>query len=82
MKRGTTILKCDPFCHIVREDKRPSVCDNCFFEVADDDPEVALKKCTQCKVARYCGVRCQGSYDDLRGCLLQSRTLFCYSINK
>ena len=77
MKRGTTILKCEPFCYIVREDKRPSVCDNCFAEVAEvDDPEVALKKCTQCKVARYCGVRCQGSYD-LRGYyLLQSRTLF------
>lgn len=57
MKRGTTILKCEPFCYIVREDKRPSVCDNCFAESAD--AEVPLKKCTRCKVARYCGVRCQ-----------------------
>ena len=60
MKRGTTILNCEPFCHIVTADRRLSVCDNCFAEAAD--PEVPLKKCTQCKVARYCGVRCQVSY--------------------
>ena len=60
MKRGTTLLRCEPFCHIVSEERRASVCDNCFFEAADDaEEENALKKCTQCKVARYCGVRCQ-----------------------
>ena len=63
MKRGTTVLRCDPFCHIVKEDRRATVCDNCFAEAAtEDEAEVnPLKKCTRCKVAWYCGVGCQES---------------------
>ena len=61
MKRGTTVLRCDPFCHIVKEDRRATVCDNCFAEANEDEAEVPLKKCTRCKVAWYCGVGCQES---------------------
>ena len=61
MKRGTTILECEPFCHIVSEVRRATVCDNCFVEVTAD-AEFPLKKCTRCKVVWYCGVRCQASY--------------------
>ncbi len=61
---GTTILRCDPFAHVVKMDKLAYVCDNCFEESHDD--EQPFKKCTRCKVAHYCGVKCQkASWRDL-----------------
>jgi SET and MYND domain-containing protein len=64
MKLRTTVLTCEPFAHVVIQDKREFVCDNCFAE--SENPEEPFKKCTSCKFVHYCSVRCQkASWKDL-----------------
>ena len=56
--KGSEVLKCAPFAHVVALDSRETVCDGCMRLASEDDVE-KFKKCSGCKAVFYCRITCQ-----------------------
>jgi len=57
LKRGETVLSCPPFAHALMAKERGIRCDECFRIGSLRDR--TLNRCSKCKVAHYCSLRCQ-----------------------
>ena len=56
--KGSEVLKCAPFAHVVALDSRETVCDGCM-RLASEDEVDKFKKCSGCKAVFYCRITCQ-----------------------
>lgn len=52
-RKGDILLQSEPFVHVLSHKQRGRRCDSCFKSGEN------LKRCTMCKVVRYCNAMCQ-----------------------